>query len=209
MTQRLYTFSLLFLVLILGACSSRTTIESDMGLSDAPDWVNEGTQAVKDDDGRLIHGVGLAPPMGDVSLQKSTADNRARTEIARVLSTYVDAVIKDYTASTGSDADLNVEREIRSTTQLALSGVRILGHWKNEENGDVYAFAELDMDAVEETLETATSLVMLLRITIKKTPMLILTVSWRLNNNENLLGGNIIKFTHGRLQYAGHPYGCR
>ena len=158
MTQLLKIFSVLFLALALGACSSKTTIESDMGLDDAPDWVNEGTQAVNDDDGRLIHGVGMAPTMGDVSLQKATADNRARAEIARVLSTYVDAVIKDYTASTGSDADLNVEREIRSTTQLALSGARILGHWKDEDTGDVYAFAELDMDAVSKTLKTATSL---------------------------------------------------
>jgi hypothetical protein len=158
MTQLLKPFTVLFLVLVLAACSSQTHIESDMGLSGAPDWVNEGTQAVKDDDGRLIHGVGMAPAMGDVSLQKATADNRARAEIARVLSTYVDAVIKDYTASTGSDADLSVEREIRSTTQLALSGARILGHWKDEDSGDVYAFAELDMDAVTRTLETATSL---------------------------------------------------
>ena len=158
MTQLLKTTSVLILALVLGACSSKTMIESDMGLSDAPDWVNEGTQAVKDDDGRLIHGLGMAPTMGDVSLQKATADNRARAEIARVLSTYVDAVIKDYTASTGGDADLNVEREIRSTTQLALSGARILGHWKDEDTGDVYAFAELDMDAVTRTLETATSL---------------------------------------------------
>ena len=155
---RLSTFSVLFLALALAACSSKTTIESDMGLDNAPDWVNEGTQAVNDDDGRLIHGVGMAPPMGDVSLQKATADNRARAEIARVLSTYVDAVISDYTASTGNEADLNVEREIRSTTQLVLSGARMLGHWKDEDTGDVYAFAELDMDAVDKSLQTAAAL---------------------------------------------------
>jgi hypothetical protein len=155
---KLSTFSVLFLALALSACSSKTTIESDMGLDNAPDWVNEGTQAVSDDDGRLIHGVGMAPTMGDVSLQKATADNRARAEIARVLSTFVDAVINDYTASTGGAADLNVEREIRSTTQLTLSGARILGHWKDENTSDVYSFAELDMEAVNKSLETATSL---------------------------------------------------
>ena len=155
---RLNTLCVLFLVLALGACSSKTSIESDMGLNNAPDWVNEGTQAVSDDGGRLIHGVGMAPPMGDVSLQKATADNRARAEIARVLSTYVDAVISDYTASTGNETDLNVEREIRSTTQLVLSGARMLGHWKDEDTGDVYAFAELDMDAVDKSLETAAAL---------------------------------------------------
>jgi len=156
--KRFNIFSILFLVLALGACSGKTIIESDMGLSDAPDWVNEGTQAVDNDDGRLIHGLGMAPPMGDISLQKATADNRARAEIARVLSTYVDAVIKDYTASTGSETDLNVERVINSTTQLALSGARILGHWKDEETGDVYAFGELDMEAVDKSLQTATDL---------------------------------------------------
>ena len=155
---RLSSLSVLFLALALGACSSKTTIESDMGLNDAPDWVNEGTQAVSDDNGRLIHGVGMAPSMGDVSLQKATADNRARAEIARVLSTYVDAVITDYTASSGSETNLGVEREIRSTTQLALSGARILGHWKDEATGDVYAFAELDMESLDRSLETATSL---------------------------------------------------
>lgn len=155
---RLSTLILLIPALTLGACSSKTEIESTMGLDHAPDWVNEGTQAVSDDDGRLIHGVGMAPPMGDVSLQKSTADNRARAEIARVLSTYVDEVITDYTASGGGATDQSVEREIRSTTQLALSGARILGHWKDEDSGDIYAFAELDMESVDQILQTATSL---------------------------------------------------
>ena len=70
MTQ-LNTFSVLLLALLLGACSSKTVIESDMGMDHAPDWVNEGTQAVNNDDGRLIHGVGMAPAMGDISLQKA------------------------------------------------------------------------------------------------------------------------------------------
>jgi hypothetical protein len=158
MTRLINIFGSLFLLLALGACSSKTVIESDMGMSGAPDWVNEGTQAVENDDNRLIHGVGMAPPMGDVSLQKSTADNRARAEIARVLSTYVDVVADDYTASTGGDADMDVAQNLRSTTQLALTGARILGHWKDEDTGDVYAFAELDMDTVIKSLETATSL---------------------------------------------------
>ena len=158
MKRSIEIFSFILLVLMLGACSSKTVIESDMGLSGAPDWVNEGTQAVKNDDNRLIHGVGMAPPMGDVSLQKATADNRARAEIARVLSTYVDVVMSDYSASTGGDVELGVERDLRSTTQLALSGARIIGHWKDQDSGDVYAFAELDMETVTESLKTAKSL---------------------------------------------------
>ncbi len=158
MNKFLNFFYVALLAIVLSACSSKTVIESDMGLSDAPDWVNEGSQAVENNDGQLIHGVGMAPAMGDVSLQKSTADNRARAEVARVLSIYIDAVSKDYTASSGGEADLNIEREIRGTTQLALSGARIMGRWKDEETNDIYAFAELDMEAVEATMKTATSL---------------------------------------------------
>ncbi len=142
----------------LSACAGKTKIESDMGLKGAPDWVNKGTQAVSDRDGRLIHGVGMAPAMGDESLQKGTADNRARAEIARVLSIYIDATLSDYTASAGAEADVDIKREIRGTTQLALSGTKILGHWKDKNTGDIYAFAELDLEVLDETLATAANL---------------------------------------------------
>ncbi|ARN74245.1 LPP20 family lipoprotein [Oceanicoccus sagamiensis] len=142
----------------LGACSSNTTIESDLGIDGAPAWVNEGTQAVDNDDGQLLHGVGMAPPMGDTSLQKSAADNRARAEIARILQTYVDSTLNDYTASVGDSAELNIEREIRTATKLAISGSRILGHWKHEETGDIYAFAELSIEAMDELIAKADNL---------------------------------------------------
>ena len=140
------------------ACGGRTNIESDLHIKGAPDWVNEGTQAVSDKKGRLIQGIGMAPVMGDFSLQKSTADARARAEIARVLSSYVESTMNDYTASAGGQLDASVEREIKSKTELALSGARILGHWKNKKNGDIFAFAELDMKEVDKTLKAATAL---------------------------------------------------
>ena len=145
--------------LIITACSSSTTIESDLGIGNgAPDWVNEGTQAVDNDDGRFLHGVGVAPSMNDFSLQKSAADNRARAEIARILSTYIDSTISDYTSSVGDSSDMSVAKDLRGTSQLTLSGARILGYWKNDETGDIYAFAELDLKAMDEMVESATTL---------------------------------------------------
>jgi hypothetical protein len=100
----------------LMACAGGTNIESDLGISGAPNWVNQGTQAVSDDDGRLIQGLGMAPPMGDFSLQKGTADSRARAEIARVLSSYIETTLNDYTASDSGQLDASVEREIKTQT---------------------------------------------------------------------------------------------
>ncbi|MGM0563439.1 MAG: LPP20 family lipoprotein [Pseudomonadota bacterium] len=158
-SSRLFSLLLMaFAALALSACGGRTTIESDLGIDGAPDWVNEGTQAVEDDDGRLIQGVGMAPAMGDFSLQRSTADNRARAEIARVLSSYIDATIEDFSAHSGGQTDVDIEQTLKSETRQLLSGARIVGHWKNPENGDIYAFAELDMEAVEENLKLSKSL---------------------------------------------------
>ena len=149
---------LILLSTLLAACGSNSKIESDLGVKGAPDWVNEGTQAINNEEGRLIHGVGMAPPMGDDSLQKATAENRARAEIARVLSTYVDASFSDFTATMGFDADANIERDIQSTTQLALSGARILGAWKDKRTGNIYAAAELDLQTLKRSLATANNL---------------------------------------------------
>ena len=71
MTQLLNTFSVLFLALVLVACSSKTTIESDMGLSDAPDWVNEGTQAVKDDETHITFDSGFTGTCDQHQRQKN------------------------------------------------------------------------------------------------------------------------------------------
>ncbi|MGH9454496.1 MAG: LPP20 family lipoprotein, partial [Terriglobia bacterium] len=84
-----YLGFLLTAALWLAACSNRTVVPSNPGIKGAPDWVNQGSQALNDRDGRLIHGIGLAPAMNDLSLQTSTADERARAEVARVLSSFM------------------------------------------------------------------------------------------------------------------------
>ncbi|MEZ5507061.1 MAG: hypothetical protein R3F38_14300 [Gammaproteobacteria bacterium] len=141
----------------LAACSSNPSIESDMGIDGAPDWVNEGTQAVSDDDGRLIYGVGSAPVLNDVALQTAAADSRARAEVARVVSTFIDSTVSDYSASAGGDskAALNIEQNIKATTQTALNGAKIKGRWRDPETGTVYSFAEMDIKALNEAIAAA------------------------------------------------------
>lgn len=153
---------ILISVIFLSACSSNDRVETDLGIKGAPDWVNEGTQMVDNNDGQLIYGVGMAPTMNDQSLQKSTADNRARAEIARVLQTFIDSTLQDYSAASNngeiSTNNMNIEREIRSTSQLALSGARVLGHWKDPRTDDIYAFTVLDMEKVDELVAKASNL---------------------------------------------------
>jgi hypothetical protein len=103
----------------------------------------------------LFHGVGQAPLMGDDSLQISTADNRARAEVARILSSYLDVVSNDYTAATGSGENAvnqqAVSRQIRNLSKVNLSGVKIIGHWRNDKDGTIFSIAELDLEQVKQT----------------------------------------------------------
>ena len=145
-------------VVVLSACGGRGKIESDLGIKGAPDWVNGGASAVSDQKGRFIQGVGMSSPIGDLSLQRSTADNRACAKVAGVMSTYVDATIEDYTSSANGEVDANVTREINSVTKLALNGAKIAGRWKDKKTGDIYAFCELDMKNLDRMMETSQQL---------------------------------------------------
>ncbi len=144
-------------VLLAGCGSNKTMVESDLNIKGAPDWVNEGTQMLNDNDGRLFHGVGQAPVMGDESLQRSTADERARAEVARVLSSYLNVATKDYSAmaSRGGEQanEQSVSRQIDNLTQVNLTGAKIIGHWRDRKTQTVYAIAELDMKRMKETVE--------------------------------------------------------
>ena len=137
-------------ILILTACAGRTKVESDLHIKGAPDWVNEGTNILKHDNDRLFHGVGLAPDMGDMSLQTSTADDRARAEVAKVLTSYMQVVSRDYTAAAkgGDDQMLesSISRQIKNVS-------RIIGHWRDEKTNVIYSLAEIDMVQLKTTLQ--------------------------------------------------------
>lgn len=154
--------SMLLFAVAISACSSTTQVESDLGIKGAPDWVNKGTNILNDKDGRLFHGVGSASPMGDMALQKSAADDRARAEVARVLSSYMDVVSSDYLSSAKSGPSANaggasvaeesVSRQIKALTKVNLAGARIIGNWRDPKSNIIYSIAELDMKHVKSTL---------------------------------------------------------
>ncbi|SMF48323.1 hypothetical protein SAMN02745866_03139 [Alteromonadaceae bacterium Bs31] len=139
----------MFASIYLSACSSSTKVESDMGIKGAPDWVNEGNQALNDKKGRYFHGTGSAPKMSDASLQRSTADNRARAEVAQIFSSYMNILASDYSASLSDDSasvsEQALSRTIENATKLNLVGVEIIAHWKDKKTGVLYSLAELDM----------------------------------------------------------------
>jgi len=135
--------------LTFSACSSRTKVESDLGIRGAPDWVNEGKQALKDGKKRYFRGIGQAPTMNDESLQKSTADNRARAELAQIFSSYMDVLANDYSAAVSDSEEVvneqAVSRTVKNITSLNLTGAEIIARWRDKKTGVLYSLAEIDM----------------------------------------------------------------
>ena len=150
---------LVIVVAAVAACAGQTKLESDLGVKGAPDWVNKGTSYVNDKDGRLFHGVGSASPMGDVTLQRSTADDRARAELARILSSYLDVASNDYqSAARSGDSKVSeeaVSRQIKNLSKVNLAGAKIIARWQDKKTSIVYSIAELDMKHVKDTVSAA------------------------------------------------------
>lgn len=144
--------------LLLSACATQNRVESNLNIKGAPDWVNQGTNILKTNDGRIFHGVGSAESMDPryQFLQTSTADDRARAELARVLSSYIEVVSKDYAATAGTGKDTayqsSISQQIDNITRVNLTGSRIIGRWRDKKTNVIYALAELDMTKVQDTI---------------------------------------------------------
>lgn len=155
MHTRFYPLALLLLAaltLAVAGCSGRTQVPADLQVRGAPDWVNKGTQVLRDRNGRLLHGVGMAAPLGDLSLQTGAADDRARAEIARLLTSVVDAASRDFVQTRPEGVRQDLYREILTSSHATLHGARIVGRWRDPRSGDVYTLAELDLAQVEHYL---------------------------------------------------------
>src|SRR3954454_16648411 len=67
---------------------------------DYPEWVVKGSRAFGGEAGRIFYGVGQVNGIKNMALARTTADNRARAEIAKIFETYSASLMKDYQAAT-------------------------------------------------------------------------------------------------------------
>lgn len=131
---------------------------------EAPKWVLKGSSAFGQEKERAFYGIGSAVGIKNTSLLRSTADNRARNEIAKVIEVYSASLSRDYAASTmGGDVNTtseeqHVEQAIKTVTTATLSGVEIIDHWQNPKTGELFSLAKLDLEKVRDNIEKAKEL---------------------------------------------------
>lgn len=126
----------------------------------APDWVVQGCSTYWGEDARrIICGVGSAGGSRNVSLMRTTAIGRGRTEIARTLSARVKSMLKDYAANTTGGQEfgraaadeqhiVDVSKQI---TDMTLAGTEHTDSWVSE-NGTYYALIALDVEKFADSV---------------------------------------------------------
>lgn len=154
--------SLCAAVLALG-CAVTPEIGEGTPLEDefvgAPGWVIQGCRAHWDDDEGMICGIGSAGGSRNVSLMRTTAIGRGRTEIARTLSTQVKAMLKDYASTTTGGQEFgraaNDEQHIvdvsKQITDMSLSGTEMADSWISQ-TGTYYALVALDVEKFSDAV---------------------------------------------------------
>ncbi|MEW6602576.1 MAG: LPP20 family lipoprotein [Nitrospirota bacterium] len=157
---RLWFILLTGLVLFTG-CASTKKVTETTPIQDlkAPEWVMKGSGAFGGDRGKVFYGVASASRMQNLSLMRTAADNRARSEVAKVFQFYTASLMKDYAASTVAgdpnvtSEEQHVEQAIKTVTTMTLSGVEIVDHWQNPATQELFALARLDLNAFKDNFD--------------------------------------------------------
>ena len=123
-----------------------------------PDWVLRGAGAMSGDRGKVLYGVGSAPKMIDISMQRDRAINRGRTAILKIFNTYIAYMMKDYARSTTA-GDMSKESyeadvlQVQKTISIGdLNGAQLADTWRDPADGTIYVLVILDLAAVADLL---------------------------------------------------------
>ncbi len=139
-----------------GGVKVKPTALETMG---APEWTYKGGGAFKKEKEHAFYGVGLVSGIQNRALAITTADNRARNEIAKRFEVFISSLMKDYAASTTANdfkntaEEQHIEQAIKTVTTMTLSGVEIVDHWEVPQGGDYYSLARLDVESFKNNLE--------------------------------------------------------
>jgi hypothetical protein len=126
-------------------------------LAGAPAWAKGACQAGMPG-GKGVCGTGSVAGMTNVSLARSAAEGRARTELARSLQTRVKAMLKDYQAATTGGpenktaSEQHIEDVSKQITDTTLSGTRLQDTWVSD-SGTFWALVVLDTEAFKDSLK--------------------------------------------------------
>jgi hypothetical protein len=162
--RRVATVLVLFLAsFILAGCSTTPTTGEVMEkeLKGAPDWVSKGCNLYWKPDvaKKMICGIGSVSGTSNPTLAREVAVGRARADIARKMQVSVNAMLKDYQATTAGSQNFgsagvdeqHIESVVKQVTDVNLQGSELVETWISEA-GTFYALVALDARKFKENV---------------------------------------------------------
>jgi len=166
----------LFLVVSIAACSSNSnsknllsnTIEEPTAEINvlAPEWTALTSGVYKNSSGKAVfYGLGSASKEEMISDRKNLSEDRARDELTKVLTSYIERLTKEISESNlnNSITDLNrhlLESSLDEGTATIMMEAEITNYWSNPDNGKVYSMAKLDLTRLTDKLDSLKSISM-------------------------------------------------
>ena len=133
-----------FTILTLTACES------------TPKWVKTGSYTGKD--AKAFYSTGEVMGIRNEPLAWDAAENRARAQMVKILSTYTAYLMRDYAASTAgldlkrTSEEQHVEEATKTFAAATLNGVQPVDRYKDEKKGIYYVVVKMELEDVKGML---------------------------------------------------------
>lgn len=148
-----------------GCASLGGTVAGTGGILPYPAWVRAGSHLVHEGADAALFGLGEVRGIRNVALARSTADNRARAELARLLDAFVVQWLLACTpgvagseAGPGSAQQATPESLLKWLVASNLTGVQIVEHYFHPNDGAVFSLARLEMSHMVQHLQASAQL---------------------------------------------------
>lgn len=132
-----------FIVGLLAGCAAHIMVPDQ----ETP-WHMQPSGAYDTGDGKVFYGIGKGAPLQNRTLQRVSADNQARQEMARLLDRYSTAL-----SHTGTpQAPEELEPALKMLVHQAMQRAIVTDHWADPEQGRLLALCRLNLEDFEAAL---------------------------------------------------------
>jgi LPP20 lipoprotein len=156
-------------IMVLGGVLAALTMSA---CESTPKWVKTGTYTGQDS--KAFYGVGEVMGIRNEPLAWDAAENRARAQMVKILSTYTAYLMRDYAASTAAGEfkktaeEQHIEEATKTFAAATLNGVRSVDRYKDEKKGIYYVVVKMDLEDVKDMLTQSNELNSQMRDFVRK-----------------------------------------
>ena len=125
----------------------------------APEWTALKSGVYHNASGKAVfHGLGSVSKDENSSNRKILSEDRARDELAKVFTSYMERLVKKLSKAHTNNPLTNVNKDqlnnsMEEGTATILMESEISDHWENPDNGKVYSLAKLDLSRLTDKVD--------------------------------------------------------